>query len=257
MVVNTVTAGSSAPDERLPMYMRIQDHFLDQIRSGALGVGDQLPIETEIAKFFGTSRATVQTAMARLVHEGWITKQAGRGTFVSGSVRSAMIDLDEVRSFEEEAAHHGHKVTYRLIKAGRIGAPVEVAERLSIEPDAVIFHFERLRLLDGENIGMERRYFTPDTPLDFPFDALESLATHVLVETYFGKEIGRMDVTIRAVAADADIAGKMELDAGAPLLLRRHTMYSTSDDIILFGEAYYCEPFAFRYSARTAARQKT
>lgn len=239
-----------AADARVPMYQLIQEHFLEQITSGDLEVGAQLPIETEIARMFGTSRATVQTAMSRLVHDGWITKQAGRGTFVADSARSALIDLDDVRPFEKDAAFRGKRVTYRLLSAGRQEAIPDVAERLGIEGGTTIFAFERLRLVNGSTIGMEHRYFAPETPLDFPLDALDSMSTHDLIESYMGKKIGRMDVTIRATVADRSTSAKMDVEKGTPLLLRRHTMYSTSDEVILFGEALYCEPFAFRYSAK-------
>lgn len=250
MFVNKKALAADAGEARAPMYQLIQEHFLAQITSGALEVGAQLPIETEIARMFGTSRATVQTAMSKLVHDGWITKQAGRGTFVADSSRSAMIDLDDVRPFEKDAAFHGKRVTYRLLSAGRREASLEVAERLGIDSGTVVFAFERLRLVNDSTIGMELRYFTPETPLDFPLDALDSMSTHDLIETYMGKKIGRMNASIRATVADRATGAKLGVDKGAPLLLRRHTMFSTDDEVILFGEAHYCEPFAFRYSAK-------
>lgn len=120
--------------EPAPVYLRIQRHFLDRIASGELAVGERLPTEMEIARSFGTSRATVQSAMARLVHDGWIEKQAGRGTFVCDSPRSARIDLDAVRSFEEDVASHGDRVTYRLLSVERVAAPDEAAESLGVAP---------------------------------------------------------------------------------------------------------------------------
>lgn len=242
-----------AADGKVPIYLRIQRHFLERIAGGDLAVGDRLPTEMEIARTFGTSRATVQTAMSRLVHEGWIEKQAGRGTFVSSAGHTAIIDLHDVRSFEEDVASHGDHVTYRLLTVGRQAVTDEIAERLGIDPGTTVFAFERLRLVGGAIIGMERRHFAPDIALDVPLDALDSISTHELVERHLKLGIGRMEASIRAVASDAAAAEKLGVAKGDPLLLRRHTMYATTEKVILFGEAFYREPFAFRYVARTAA----
>lgn len=63
-----------------------REDFLASIRSaiasGALGVGAQLPNERQLAASTGLSRATVRAALDRLVHEGRLVRQVGRGTFV-------------------------------------------------------------------------------------------------------------------------------------------------------------------------------
>lgn len=241
--------GSGPDNARQPIYVRIQKHFLDRIASGELNVGDQLPTEVEIAEAFGTSRATVQNAMSRLVYEGWIEKQAGRGTFVADAGHSATIDLHDVRSFEDDVASVGDRVTYRLLSVRRENAEEDVAQRLGTLAGETIFTFERLRLVGGSIVGMERRFFEPTISLDFPLEAFDSESTHDLVEKYLDRTIGRIEVAIRAVGADRDTAAKLEVEAGSPLLLRRHTMYAEDGNAILFGEAFYREPFAFRYIA--------
>jgi len=233
-----------------PVYRRIQRHFLERIASGELEVGDRLPTEMEIARSFGTSRATVQSAMASLVHDGWIRKQPGRGTFVADSPRSARIALDAVRSFEEDVASHGDRVTYRMLSVQRTAAPPEAAECLGVAPGAPLIRLERLRLVGSAVIGMERRFFAPAITLDVPLDRLDALSSHEIVRQCLGLEIGRMEVAISACAADAATASKLGVAPASPLLLRRHTMFTPQGEVILYGESFYCEPFTFRYVAR-------
>lgn len=234
-----------------PVYRRIQRHFLERISSGDLALGERLPTEMAIAKSFGTSRATVQSAMAQLVHDGWIEKQPGRGTFVSDSPRSARIDLDAVRSFEEDVSSHGDRVTYRMLSVERVPAPAHAAECLRVEAGTPLFRLERLRLVGAAVIGMERRFFAPHIALDVPLARLDALSIHEIVRQCLRLQIGRMDVAISACAADPATASKLEVAPASPLLLRRHTMFSTAGDVILYGESCYCEPFSFRYVART------
>jgi len=54
-------------------------HFLmEEIDKGALGPGDSLPSEAELAARFGVSRTIVREALARLEFEGYISSRRGR-----------------------------------------------------------------------------------------------------------------------------------------------------------------------------------
>jgi GntR family transcriptional repressor for pyruvate dehydrogenase complex len=55
----------------------------EQIASGSIKVGEQLPSEVEISERFGVSRPVVREALLRLRVDGLITSRQGLGTFVS------------------------------------------------------------------------------------------------------------------------------------------------------------------------------
>lgn len=57
--------------------------LLDQIRSGRLGPGEQLPTEAELCDSFEVSRTVVREAIARLRSEGLVVPRQGKGVFVS------------------------------------------------------------------------------------------------------------------------------------------------------------------------------
>ena len=63
---------------------RVTDSILHKIESGSLREGDQLPSEDDLAESHGVSVGTIQKALARLASTGLISRQHGRGTFVSG-----------------------------------------------------------------------------------------------------------------------------------------------------------------------------
>lgn len=235
----------------VPVYQLIQDYFLSQIDKGALQPGAKLPTEKDIAKQFGTSRATVQNAMSRLVYEGRIEKRVGSGTFVAEKARSATMEVVGVKSFEEDASTQGDKINYRLISLTREPVGSEGADALHTDEDAIVLRFERLRLVDGAIIGLERRTFATGLLNDISLDELDRHSTHQLVAKHVSDPVGRMEASVRAVAADGTLAAKLDIPTGAPLLRRSHRMFSTKDCPILLGEAYYCEPFALRYVAHS------
>jgi GntR family transcriptional regulator, transcriptional repressor for pyruvate dehydrogenase complex len=69
------------PKERL--YQEIVDQIQQQIMSGALKPGDQIPAERDLAERFGVSRTAVREAIKSLTEKGLIEVFVGRGTFVT------------------------------------------------------------------------------------------------------------------------------------------------------------------------------
>jgi GntR family transcriptional regulator, transcriptional repressor for pyruvate dehydrogenase complex len=69
------------PKERL--YQEIVDQIQQQILSGALKPGDQIPAERDLAERFGVSRTAVREAIKSLTEKGLIDVFVGRGTFVT------------------------------------------------------------------------------------------------------------------------------------------------------------------------------
>ncbi|WP_334076151.1 MULTISPECIES: GntR family transcriptional regulator [Paenibacillus] len=73
-------------NERMPLYLKIQEHFKDLILKGQLRENDKIPSEKELMKEFQVSRITVANALMQLAKEGWIYRIPGRGSFVSEAI---------------------------------------------------------------------------------------------------------------------------------------------------------------------------
>lgn len=81
----------------IPLYYQLKLHFKEQIESGELRVGDQLPTEAELCDRLGISRAPVRQAMADLAREGLIYRRAGAGSFVAPQASASLIERTELR----------------------------------------------------------------------------------------------------------------------------------------------------------------
>lgn len=69
-----------------PMYQQIAENLQNQIESGALAPGSQLPTEIELRERYEASRNTVRDAIKRLTSLGLIETRPGQGTFVTAAV---------------------------------------------------------------------------------------------------------------------------------------------------------------------------
>lgn len=65
------------------MYRQIAEELREQIESGMLAPGSQLPTELELRERYTASRNTIRDALRWLTIRGLITARAGQGTFVS------------------------------------------------------------------------------------------------------------------------------------------------------------------------------
>jgi len=69
----------------IPLFLQVETHFLDRIRSGEFPAGSRLPSNAEIAEQTGVSVFSVQRAMQNLVRSGLIERRRKSGTFVKGN----------------------------------------------------------------------------------------------------------------------------------------------------------------------------
>lgn len=66
-----------------PLYERIFQDLLRQIRQGRFAVGEKIPTEAELVRHYGVSRITIRRALSQLENEGLLRRIAGRGSFVT------------------------------------------------------------------------------------------------------------------------------------------------------------------------------
>ena len=67
----------------VPLYIQLKQLLIDRIAAGDWKPGDMLPTEEQLQEQYGVSRTTVRLAFKELEIEGKISRQQGRGTFVS------------------------------------------------------------------------------------------------------------------------------------------------------------------------------
>lgn len=113
---------------RLGKRDRLVTDLVDQIRSGRLAHGVQLPGEQELARRYRVSRGTVRGALAELQRRDLIATQGGVGSFVTfDGVR-----LDQSVGWAAALARSGFRIETTLLGIERTTEP-ELAERFGID----------------------------------------------------------------------------------------------------------------------------
>jgi GntR family transcriptional regulator len=205
-----------------PRHAAIARELREQIRTGALEAGAPLPSESRLTEQFGVSRGTVRQALAALRAEGLIVGGRGRVPVVrrSGLAQS----FDQFVSFSLWARRVGRTPSARTLELARRPSDARSAAELEIEPGTPVFHYVRLRLLDGEPVMVERATFIEPVGrllLDLDLDTgsvYEQLGAR-------GVEFAEAQQTLGAIAAGAQDAELLALPRRAPLLeVRRRVL---------------------------------
>jgi len=74
-------------EDVIPLYYQLEVNLRNRLASGEFAPGDSLPSEGELGRQYAVSRITVRQALETLKRDGLISRQRGRGTFVTERVQ--------------------------------------------------------------------------------------------------------------------------------------------------------------------------
>jgi len=141
---------------RVPLYYQLKQLITHNIQNGVWKTGEQLPTEEEIQQEYDISRTTVRQALRELELEGRISRQPGRGTFVTGpKVREGTEPFNVTVS---EFLEPGVQLSWKVIAADWEQVPDQVAAGLQIPYGEQAFCLRRLRLSNNETIGITNSF---------------------------------------------------------------------------------------------------
>ncbi|MDD4658617.1 MAG: GntR family transcriptional regulator [Eubacteriales bacterium] len=232
-------------DTGIPLYLQIYDKLKLKITGGLWPEGSLIPAETSLMKQYGVGRETVRRAVLRLVNEGYLFRQQGKGTFVC---RKRPEDgLEQIVSFTAEMLARGYKPGTKVLANRRQKPDPNTANRLNCSPAEDIYYFKRLRTANELLVAVEESWLCIDIlgPLD-----QEKLAGSFYDYLVYDKGIkpGRIVQEISSDVADAETAELLEVAPGHPILQLSRLMYTSE------GRPFFWMVFRYRgdiYSIKT------
>jgi GntR family transcriptional regulator len=225
-----------AEDQFIPSYYRVEKHLRDRIRSGELKPGDPVPPESQLVQQFNISRMTVRQALSRLVFEGLIERQRGRGSFVA---EARFQHTHVFPSFEEEMQARGATTSHELIEKRIEPAEGKVAENLGLPEDTPVVVLERQRLVDGQVIGYEIRYFPRWIGDALTEEEVRSQSLVTAMRRVIGRVHSRLKLRIIASVARPREAKYLGIKVGAAVLIRENTWLVDPEGPIQYGKSIY------------------
>jgi len=154
-----------------PMYRQIAEDLRQQIESGWLQPGQQLPTEFELRERFAASRNTVRDAIKWLTNLGLVETKPGQGTFVVQAIDPLLSTLTgdpevgwgEGAKYLSEATEQDRKPTSSPIQVEIQEASDEIATALGMAKGAETISRHERRFIDGTPWSMQTSFY----PMDF------------------------------------------------------------------------------------------
>lgn len=202
----------------MPIWAQIMIDLTKRIEAGEYP--EQLPTDGELAAIYGVSRHTVREAVRRLHEQGVVSRARGLNT----AVRPAVIEqeLGFAYSFFRSVEEQGHD-QHSVVLSGTELPNVEIAGVLELPATTAFVFLERVRLVDGEPVALDRVWL----PAELGRPLLDVDLTHTSVYAELKRASDIVPETgserihpVRASKGDCQMLG---VDPVEPLLLVERT----------------------------------
>lgn len=222
---------------KMPLHVQLYEILRGNILRGEWAVGEMIPTEPELIEQYGVSRITVRQALNRLVNEGLIYRQQGRGTFIAEPTLEQ--GLTRIISFTEDMRQRGLKPGTQVLFSGLLAAPDDVAEMLQVPSGEELARLERLRLANNEPVSIEEsyliyRYFPGLLDHDYARVSLREI-----LERQYAIKIVRARQVIRAVMTTPAQARLLSIPLRSPVLFIERVSYSQHNLPVEFLRIHY------------------
>jgi GntR family transcriptional regulator len=180
------TLATDALDRALPvpLYHQLKSLLMTRIESGELKPQDRLETEDELADRYRVSKATVRQALAELAREGQLRREQGRGTFVA----EPRVEQGprELTSFSDDMKRRGLRGHSKVLERSVVAADETIARFLGLTPGVPVLRLQRLRLADGEPLGIQTAYVPLALAPGLENEQFETASLYEVLERKYG-----------------------------------------------------------------------
>ena len=235
--------------EPLPLHYQITNDLRQAIKAGKWGVGELFPTDKELMDIYGVSSTTVRRAVSELVHEGWLERIRGKGTFVKKEAVEER--LERLTGFFEEVKSRGLTPSADVISICPVDLTEETVKKnpqLSVFGTQKMLLIERVQKIDGNPVVYVKSYW----PLEYgrrlaEFD-LTKEAFYEIAENELKLNLTNAEQTISAMVAQRKVAKFLDVPVGAPLLVMERVLYAGSKPVEFAVNIYRADRYKYRVS---------
>src|SRR5262249_48206250 len=152
--------------------------------------------------------------------------EQGRGTFVAEPKMAQ--GPREMTSFTDEMRGRGLHPTSKVLNQDVIEAEADIAEKLRLAEGAQVMRLKRLRLADGEPMGIQTAYLPLALAPHLADEDFTDASLYEALERKYGLWPARAQETYVAALLDRADAKLLKVAAGSPALSAERVSYLSS-----------------------------
>lgn len=202
-----------------PVYYRLQTEIQQQIENGQWSPGERIPPERSLAEIYKVSVGTVKKAILNLVHEGYLYRVQGKGTFVAGTT----LRLESLRYYRF-LRHFGDaecEMKVKLLKLQEIKGRQPHNRYLKLRRNQTLYEMHRIFYAQKQPVVYHISYLPCSLFSDLeklPPRLFEKVTLYETLEKNYGIPTIYNHELFGAVSADKEMAAHLETTPGQPLL---------------------------------------
>lgn len=221
-----------------PLWSQLAHILKDKIENGQYKIGETLPSEMNLVEEFQISRITVRQALDRLMADGYITRQRGKGTIVKSDGNNLSTRLQSSFKQLEEKSNKANK---KLLEAKLVKAPEEVAEFFQLENDDMVIMIKRLNEVNGRVITIFNTFINPQISISLQDDFHGSFYKLLELKGYVVTSVKEVISACISTEEDKSI---FKFDEDKAIITRKKYGYSGNLSV----ELTYCRYIADEYN---------
>ncbi|MFP4021323.1 MAG: GntR family transcriptional regulator [Halanaerobium sp.] len=220
--------------KREPLYIQIAEELREEITDGEYIDSEKIPSETKLSTKMGVSRTTIREAVGILEKDGLVNRIHGVGTIITRSDIPVSGGAERLKSFTESIKDLDMKPGTSYIDFHWEKADEKIADDLDIKTGSLIAVIERVRT--GDNKPM--MYTVDKLPIsiigeNFTIEEMgESLFVYLREQR--GINLGYSELQLRAIAAEAEIAKRLNLSPESPVLAAEEKYFDKNQEPIIY-----------------------
>jgi GntR family transcriptional regulator len=231
----------------IPLHIQAERLIRELIKAPEYKAGKLLPNEVDLAKKLAISRTTLRQAINTLVNEELLVRKKKVGTKVAHEKISSK-SMNWL-SFSQEMKARGIPIRNYELHVSWVYPDDYLANFFEIKTDKKVLKLERLRGNAQEAFVYFISYFHPRIGLtgdeDFKRPLYEMLEEEHSAIALLSKE----EISARVV--EKNVAAKLEIEAGSPVLLRKRFVYDQGERPMEYNLGYYkADSFIYTVESR-------
>jgi GntR family transcriptional regulator len=221
---------------RLPRYHRIAEALRERIREGEWPAGAPLPNQRRLAREFGVTLMTLRQALELLERDELITRRHGLGTFVAAP--SIDYEITKMRRFAGDLSAQGERVSTRVLEARPTVADRRVSAALGLAMRARVVMVERLRLVDGRPMSLQRSFLPARLGEEVLTSDLAETPLSQVLEFKLGVVVTRAQEAVSAVRLGGREARALGCLPGAAAFESERVSFDAAGQPVVFDRVF-------------------
>lgn len=221
--------------------LSVQERLLYEMRFGAYRENARLPRESALAQELDISRTQLRDSLAELEREGFISRRQGLGTIINRHVLNVPVRMDLEIEFMEMVRRSGCKPAEKLVKVSSV-LSASAAQKLGIGRTDEMLFVSRIVTADGKPVIYCEDYIPKAFIKDKDYSDMD-LEQPIFV--FLKEKCHRdayLDVTeIRPAAARANVASRLGVSEGTPLLFMDEVDYDFDGTPVMYSRQFYVD----------------